>query len=723
MFERRLKSLLLIPLLFGIVLIGRLYQLQIAQGEDYERKAEEALVSPRKFLPPLRGRILDRFGRTLVSDEPAYDVCVYYGALSVDPSYLQRLARRLKRGEPTWQSVSSLALETEIRQRIKRMWITLEAVSQTPLRVLLERRGAICSRVDRYRLAVWNERRTRGFMEPLDSVRLREENWFHAVLSDITPDVRTQIELELTDLPFVRVEPSVRRIWAQDVDPLCHVLGSLGQVSAERIASDLHKDDPLAGYRLGDRAGISGIERLGEMMLRGKRGFEDLYLDGAKKERVSPIDGMDVQLTIDFDLQRYIAETLEQVFRETEPSTGGSCVILDIKTREILALVSVPTYTRDRFIDDYPALRDDARQRPLLFRAVMEEYQPGSMMKPVALLAGFKHNLVNPDTTSFCDGSFIAGSPHWHCWTHWKGMPGHGDIAAEEAIQHSCNVYFYGLGQRLGARRLTDFYREFILGLPEAAPAGRMGTGLIEERTGIIPSQEYLQRTKKRSFRTADGRNYAIGQGEMQITPLQAANIFATLASGKFREPTLIANDQRDRPEIAISGITDEAWQLVRRGLYRCVNEIGGTGYKYARMDRLEVCGKTATAQCVARVVLTRYTFEQPDGGTVSVITPTIEKAREELGLSRGATCLRREVVKRWPPDRPDKGTPPSHAWFTAFAPRDDPTIALAVIIEHGGSGGRVAGPVGRSILEYLLDNPRGYFSDTQVQARASLSP
>ena len=148
MFERRLKSLLLIPLLFGIVLVGRLYQLQIAQGEDYERKAEEALISPRKFLPPLRGRILDRFGRTLVSDEPAYDVCVYYGVLSKDPSYLQRLARRLKRGESSWQSASSLALETEIRHRIKRMWNTLEAVSQTPMRVLFEHRDAICSRVD-----------------------------------------------------------------------------------------------------------------------------------------------------------------------------------------------------------------------------------------------------------------------------------------------------------------------------------------------------------------------------------------------------------------------------------------------------------------------------------------------------------------------------------------------------------------------------------------------
>lgn len=723
MFERRLKIVLLIPLLFGLVLTARLYQLQIAQGVDYERKAEEALVSPRTFLPPLRGRILDRFGRTLVSDEPAYDVTVYFGALGMDASYLQRLARRLKRREPSWQAASSRKLEAEINRRIKRMWNTLEQVSGTPMRELRERRDAICARVDRYRKAVWNERRARGYLQPLKSVRLREENWFHPVLRDITPEVRTRIELELADLPFIRVEPSVRRIWCPEAQPLCHVLGALGQVTAERITNDPRKDDALAGYRLGDRAGVSGIERLGEMMLRGKRGFEERYLDHTLKERVPPIDGLDVQLTIDLDLQQRVAEMLEQACRQSEPCTGASCVILDVETREILTLVSVPTYARDRFINDYPALRDDARRRPLLFRAVMEEYQPGSIMKPVALLAGFKHGLVNPDATSFCDGSFIAGSPHWHCWTHWKGLPGHGDIAAEEAIQQSCNVFFYGLGQRLHARRLTDFYREFIHPSPHLEGAGPIGTGLIEERSGIIPSREYLRTTKHRSFRTADGRNYAIGQGELQITPLQAANIFATLAAGQFRQPTLIANDQRRRPNHPIEGISDEAWQLVRRGLYRCVNEPGGTAYKYARLDTLKICGKTATAQCVARAVLTRYTFETEDERPISIIAPTIEKAREELGLPPSAICLRREVIQRWPPDRPDKGTPTPHAWFAAFAPSDHPTIALAVIIEHGGSGGRVAGPLGRTIFESLLANPRGYLPDTQAQARASDAP
>jgi penicillin-binding protein 2 len=473
-------------------------------------------------------------------------------------------------------------------------------------------------------------------------------------------------------------------------------------------------EDEQARYRPGDQAGISGVERLGENTLRGKRGFQESYRDGRAKDQAPPVDGLDLQVTIDVDLQRQVAEVLSAAVAGHPPSTGASCVVIDVSSREVLALVSVPTYDSTRLGGDYAALRDDARRRPLLFRAVAEEYQPGSILKPVALLAGFANNVVSPEQAALCEGQLIPGVDKWHCWTHWRGLPGHGYLAAEEAIQHSCNVYFYGLGQRINADRLTSFYHDFVLG-PGSGSGRPRGTGLIEERLGIIPTRDWMQTNRRRKFRPADGRNYAIGQGEIQFTPLQAANMFATIAAGRYRDPTIVANDPRDRPSIPIEGVSSTAWSLTRRGLYRCVNEPGGTAYQYARLEALEICGKTGSAQCVPRVVRQRFTFRSGDGdgesGVVSIIASTLEAARELLGLGSAVKPVKREAVERYPPPDPESGKTPTHAWFAGFAPYRSPKVALTVIVEHGGSGGRTAGPVGRKLFEMLLESPRGYLN------------
>jgi penicillin-binding protein 2 len=714
MFERRLKIVLLLPILCGVVIVARLYQLQIVQGEEYQRLADAALVSPKQFLPPLRGRILDRSGRVLVSDEPAYDVTVHYGVLSMNKAYLLRLAGHLRKEDPRWREATEAELGMEVERRMGRMWITLHETSGQSMRRLLDRRNALWRAVERLRAHIADARQRRGEDQPVEKIRLKEDDLFHTVLHDVTPQQRTQIELELSDLPFVRVEPSVRRIWAEGTEPLCHVLGSMGQVSAETIRSDPQPDDWLACYRAGDEAGVSGVERLREQMLRGKRGFEEKYLDGKLSDSAAPIDGLDVQLTVDLDLQRRVEEILLAAVREHPPSTGASCVVIDVETREILALVSVPTFQRLQFQDDYSSLRDDATHMPLLFRAVQAEYQPGSIVKPVALLAGFANNLVTPEETVFCSGQLIPGVDKWHCWTHWRGMSGHGAMNAEDAIKNSCNVYFYTLGQRINAERLTRFYRLALRGqIDDSSP--QLDTGLIEERSGLIPTPEWMKSRRNRGFRQADGRNYAIGQGELLVTPLQAANLFATLADGRYRAPTIIANDCRDRPAVELNGVSAEAWRLVRRGLYRCVNEEGGTAFKYARLDSLEICGKTGSAECVPRVVEQRFTFQVDQGaGTseISIIAPTIEAACEMLGLPYGTPCARSEPVRRYPStvaDNGEGGKVPTHAWFAGYAPYKKPKIALAVIVEYGGGGGHTAGPVAQAVFQTLQESPQGY--------------
>jgi penicillin-binding protein 2 len=714
MFERRLKIVLTLPIICGVVIIARLYHLQIVDGEEYQRLADAALVSPKQFLPPLRGRILDRSGRVLVSDEPAHDVTVHYGVLSMNEGYLLRFAGYLRKQEPQWRGASEAELEAEVHRRVRRMWKVLREASGRPMSRLAERRDAIYWAVERLRRHISDARARSGSDQPLEKIRLKEDDLFHPILRDVTPQQRTLIELKLSDLPFVRVEPSVRRVWAENAEPLCHVLGGLGQVSAEMVRADPKADNWLVCYRAGDEAGVSGVERLREQMLRGKRGYEERYLDGKLNDIAAPIDGLDVQLTIDLDLQQRVAEILAAAVKEHPPSTGASCVVIDVDTREILAMASVPTYQRSQFQQDYSALRDDATRMPLLFRAVQAEYQPGSIVKPAALLAGFANNLVNPAETIFCSGQLIPGVNKWHCWTHWRGMSGHGPMNAEDAIKNSCNVYFYTLGQRINAERLTDFYRTALRGqLDESSP--QLGTGLIEERSGLIPTRDWMKEQRKRNFRQADGRNYAIGQGELSITPLQAANLFATLAEGRYRAPTVIANDCNDRPAVEFKGVSADAWRLMRRGLYRCVNEEGGTAFKYARSNTLEICGKTGSAECVPRVVEQRFTFRVDQGaGTaeMSIIAPTEEAACEMLNLPYGTQCVKNEVVKRYPPtvtDNGEGGKVPTHAWFAGFAPYKNPKIALAVIVEYGGGGGHTAGPVAQAVFQALQESPQGY--------------
>ena len=725
MFERRLKLILAFPIVCALAMVLRLFQLQVLHGKEYEQKVEAALVGPRQYWPFLRGAIQDRYGRVLVSDEPAMDVTVHYGALSMNESYLMLLADRIRRTEEPWRRASDAEAAAEAGRRIAGMWQTLSEVSGRSLRELRERRDSVYASVEGLRRFVWSARAGKGFDESIEKVRLKEEELFHPIVRDVSPEARTRIELKLSAWPFVRIEPSVRRVWHENSQSVCHILGQLGPVSAERIAADERRDDPLACYRADDEAGISGVERVAESMLRGQRGFEERFLDKSLRQQQAAKDGMDVQLTIDLDLQSKIERILSDAVAQHSPSTGASAVVLDVDTREILAAVSVPTYDRLTLKDNYRALRDDSVHQPLRFRAVQDRYQPGSIMKPVALLAGFANDLIDANTRVNCTGVLFPGATKWHCWTHWRGMPGHGELNAEEAIQHSCNVFFYTLGQRVGAQRLTDFYRQFVLGGAERSATER-GTQLVEESFGLLPTREWLQEHRHRGFSEADGRNYAIGQGEIQITPLQAANMFATLAAGIYRDPTMIANDGRPRPAIAFPKVSTEVWRLMRRGLDRCVNEEGGTAFKYAHMAGLEVCGKTGSAECVPRIVERRYTFDAADGVTRTIVAPTVEAAREGLDLPSDAHCISREITRRWPLPDPARveqvGTEapmtqkiPTHAWFAGFAPYSHPKIALAVIIEYGGGGGAAAGPAAKQIFEALMESPHGYLTDSGI--------
>jgi penicillin-binding protein 2 len=704
-FERRLTILLWIAVLAAAGLVARLFQLQIVQGGHYRELSESAVERPPETLWPLRGRILDRRGTVLVADEPAYDATIHYGVLSMDDDFLRGLARRVIRELPPDVPRGERVAEAgrRVRERIAEMWIRLSRASGVSTADLCRRRDEICRRVESLRRHLWAARGAEG---SADDLRLAEDEMRHAILRDVTPEVRARIELELGDVPWLRIEPSVRRASppGRAAAHVSHLLGRLSEVSAGQMDRDPFRADERRRYLPGELVGTSGVERAAETILRGVRGMRQRDLDGRVIIQDDPRDGRDVALTIDLDLQRRIEDVLAESVAAHPPSTGAACVVIDVRSRDVLALVSVPVFDPRELGTRYAEWRDDTRTRPLLFRAVAEEYPPGSIIKPLALLAGLSSGAVDPRARIECRGRLFEGIDAWFCWTQWRDLPPHGPVDAVEALQHSCNIYFYQLGQKVGAAGLTDVYRQIVKGRGN----GEQGTGLVEARGGLIPTEEEIRQRRGRGFDAADGRNYALGQGEVQITPLQAANLYATIATGAYREPRLIRKEGPDHPA-APPSIPAEVWAIVREGLYRCVNLPGGTAHEGARMEELTVCGKTGSAEAVPRVLTWRFRFQTPDGQQPEVIAPTIEQARDRLHAAADWTVVERKPVERWPAVEPGRGKRPTHAWFAGYAPREDPQVAVALVIEYGGSGGKVAAPVGRRIFEALLDSDGGY--------------
>jgi len=742
-FYNRLKWFAIAMTAVAVVIVVRLIDIQVVRAAQFEALADRMLTRPVRYLPAPRGSILDRNGRLLVSDEPTWDVAVHYALLRwlaaqaesadspdlirrdtpqtdapaqraatadlppVTLRYVRALARRLRRAGEIPPDRPRDAVVRDLLARIERTWEELERITGRARDEMVQNAVRICGRIERIREQVRRRRPT---------VRaVAEENELHPVLRNLSNEVALRVREALERDPWIRVVPSSQRV-GHDVDSLVHVVGRLGAASPQRIAQDPLADDPLRALKPGDRCGISGVERLAELHLRGTRGYIREDFDGTIEEQAEPQRGGDVRLTIDVELQLFVLERLKQAVDESQHPCGGAAVVIDVRTRDVLALVSYPVYEYGRFGEQYEQLRADARWQPLRFRAVANTYPPGSTCKVIALYGALAEGLVGPDTTIDCDGYFLPRQPNkFRCWIYNQYGATHGPQTTEDAVRNSCNIFFYTIGDRLGPHRLCAWFARFGLGRTQ-------GTGLIEEARGIVPSEEWLGRTQRRTFRRSDAWNYAIGQGEVTATPLQAANVAATIASGRW-EPVRLALDEQGQP-IAPDDLPepvefDESYlRTIRRGMWRVVNERGGTGYA-ARLDHPNhvLCGKTGSAQAVPRPVRRRWYLEWPDGRRETVVR-NVAVTREEL-LAEFADPKPRITGWRTDARFPDLGPDeklPAHAWFIGFTqarrtPRGSSArgkvYAISVIVEYGGSGGKVAGPVARDIARFLLERQR----------------
>jgi len=470
------------------------------------------------------------------------------------------------------------------------------------------------------------------------------------------------IEGRRLDLPGLRVQAEAQRNYPQGVLG-GHLLGYVGEVSSEQQG-----EPAFAGLSQGSLVGKAGVEKTYDRVIRGLAGDKTIEVDARGNERktvavTEQTPGDDVYLSLDLRLQQMAESLLGQ--------ESGAVVVLDVTNGDVLALASRPafdpnTLSRGLTPATWEQIVADPRH-PLTNRALQGQYPPGSTFKIVVASAALESGKWSSETKIHCTGAFPSGN---HVFKDWK-KGGHGVMDMHQAIVHSCDVYFYNIGRRLGIDAIADTARAFRLGQPT-------GIDLPSERVGIVPSTEWKQRVRKEPWYPGETISVAIGQGAVTVTPLQMAVATAAVANGGMvYKPRLVrAVHERatsrlrevlpqDLGTVPLQGRTFTLLQDALRGVVT-----HGTGGR-ARSAIVEIAGKTGTAQTVGA----------------------------------GATQNREGVAKKFR----------DHAWFVAYAPADDPKIALAVIVENSGHGGTVAAPIAKALIEeYLKDTDARHQSPGQ---------
>ncbi len=732
LFKSRIQLVLVVFVCAWVMVVGRLFHLQVVSAGYYRELADAKLVLKERSLETRRGRILDRHGTQLAADEPAWNIALHFKLLDrqapADSKFLARLAQPHIDGfleefghtdDP--MKFAYEAARARVRDELRHLWVDISQYAEGGLQELDEiawhHMDTIASWKDDY------------YKKHHIDTELAEERQCHALVAGLTGNERIDVQQWLTQrygrlvsAGAVRLTDSSRRNYVKDPS-MGQILGTLREASRTDIQERPYHlgDDRFdhGGYCLGDRRGATGIEASFEDVLRGARGRLIRYRDERNEERTPPRTGQDVTLSIDLALQNRVYDILQTAVHAPEPpnTPGGAVVVLDVASREVLALVSYPSYDTNMLRSNYAELVSDTIGRPLVHRAVYSEYPPGSIVKPITVTAGLDAGVITPTTTLECQGRLLQTSRLFKCWRpQGKSEPmRHGTITGQEALMGSCNVFCFKtadlmsekLGREQALNHMCFWMQQFGIGDPSGAQ--------LDERTGNLPTPEWLRehRVNGREVRLSDPRNYAIGQGEVEVTPLQAANMVATYASGIHRPVTLIKGQSHDAQQRVLP---DSTWQVVRRGMYDVVNSTRGTAKKsQLSSPGFCLCGKSGSAQAGPLIVSTIVGCNTNHPTHVAEYeTSSVKDARDKF-LEDYPEHTAEEVVKLdrtyWP-EKPAEGRSLSHAWFVGFIqPTRDGTpdwrqqapLAIAVLLEFGDSGGRVAGPVCKTVADTII--------------------
>jgi penicillin-binding protein 2 len=547
--RRRSRYFALLAMIGFIGLAGRLFYLQIIQGDSFFRVTSDSIVRT-DLLPAVRGQIRDRKGKVLATIRPSYNVYV---------------TPRL---------------------------VTAESFAR--LRAVLGMNGDEA-------IDVWDRIQNDPKEKARDAGAPKMPERPLLVAEDISREAMAAIETGV-DLPGVKIVSVPRRSYPNGV-LAAHVLGYMNEISADELRAK--KDE---GYRPGDVIGRTGIERQWDGYLRGHSGFQKVMLDrrGLPKTEIRDvIDGPTVQpavpgnnvvLTLDLDLQKITERALRG-------ASAAGAVVMDVETGRILAMASKPSFDPNEMSGH---LTPEAEQRlladrykPLHDKTVSETYYPGSTFKAVSAIAALEDRLITPEDKAKCPGSFELARHRFKC------TKTHGVVNLYDAVMQSCNVYFYQLGARPGMMdRLAKYGSDLGLGAPT-------GLGINGEEGGFLPTEEWYREEKRKNpkaegFQIGQAVNAVIGQGSTRVTLLQMATLYAAIGNGgKLWLPQIVQRVEspegqvleefapRVRRELAVS---PETLAILRQALVGVVNESKGTAYKVHDKD-IEVAGKTGTAQ------------------------------------------------------------------------------------------------------------------------------
>lgn len=446
-----------------------------------------------------------------------------------------------------------------------------------------------------------------------------------------------------------------------------HALGYVGRINEQ----ELQRIDN-GNYEGSDYIGKTGLEKFYEDLLHGEVGVQRVETNAQGRtirvlETTPPIPGLNLHLSLDAGLQR-IAETAME-------DNNGAVVAIDPSDGSVVALASMPTFDPNLFVgrldaSTYNELQQSLNQ-PLFNRATRGRYPPGSTVKPLIGLAGLEYGAVEANTSIFCPGWYTLDSDSGdketgekHKYRDWK-KTGHGRKALSGAIVESCDVYFYDLARKLGIDKLSSFLEPF--GFNDLT-----GIDISDELTGLIPSRQWKQKTRQEAWYPGETLITGIGQGFFLTTPLQLAAAVAALSRyGQQFRPHLVtstedlaSNDRIWLPTITnanIPVVNRSNWDYIIDAMTQVVHSNIGTARRIGRNAPYKIAGKTGTAQV--------------------------------FGIKQDEEYVEEDVAKRLR----------DHALFISFAPVDNPRIAVAVVVENGGSGGAVAAPIARQVMDYYL--------------------
>lgn len=697
--ERYRVMVISLTLIFAIIVV-QLVNLQIINGEYYDEKSQTKLLAERDIIAP-RGNIVDRNGIPIAINRMGYTVKVAKTSMTEN-----------EKSEMILKLINIFEKNGDSYEKNLSYYLTFNPIafgSRNQSEETLERwkKDMILKKEDMELLgtpeAVFRYMRDKFYIED----KYSDEEAYKIMIikydmlikgytatnpllvaKDVKAETVAQIEERNHEFPGVVIDIIPQRKYV-DASSVAHILGHIGVIEKEQY-NEL-KDN---GYGMNDMIGKGGIESTQETQLRGINGKKRVEVDTngrltAELSSEPAIPGNDVVLTIDLRLQKAAMESLESNIERIKSKAdykknfgdafAGAAVAIDVNSGEILAMASYPTYEPSVFLagaqdkeaqEAITTLFTDEKNKPLFNRAIQGRYSPGSTYKPVTSVAGLETGAITPQNSFITDrGTHIIGGWKFKCMEY--PTYGHGRIDLVKALATSCNIYFYELGVKAGIDNIDIWSKNFGLG-------EYTGVELPWEEKGIRANKQTKKELRNDDWRPADTAQSAIGQFDNAFTPIQLANYVSILANGGTKYKPHIVREIRkydgstvlkSEPEYEKLPVKEETIKLVQQGMVAVANAQDGTANQIFSDFPFGVAGKTGT----------------PETGL------------EHLGQS-------------------------SNGLFIAYAPADNPKIAVAVVIEHGVWGSEVA-PVAKDILkQYFGMNNENLPQDEIVIDRASFT-